>query len=105
MPEAAGFLVAASTPDGLITLLVFAASLFLFISGWLAPELTGLLAVALLVSFGVLDPQQAVKGFGSPALITLMGLFALSSGLFRSCLLYTSPSPRDKRQSRMPSSA
>ena len=25
--------------------------------------------------------------------------------LFNSCLLYTSPSPRDKRQSRMPSSA
>ena len=25
--------------------------------------------------------------------------------LFYSCLLYTSPSPRDKRQSRMPSSA
>ena len=25
--------------------------------------------------------------------------------IFRSCLLYTSPSPRDKRQSRMPSSA
>ena len=84
VPEAEGFLAAASTPHGLITLLVFAASLVLFISGWLAPELTGLLAVALLVSFGVLDPQQAVKGFGSPALITLMGLFALSSGLFRS---------------------
>ena len=26
-------------------------------------------------------------------------------GLFEDCLLYTSPSPRDKRQSRMPSSA
>ena len=26
-------------------------------------------------------------------------------GLCRYCLLYTSPSPRDKRQSRMPSSA
>ena len=25
--------------------------------------------------------------------------------LFQTCLLYTSPSPRDKRQSRMPSSA
>ena len=25
--------------------------------------------------------------------------------LFKDCLLYTSPSPRDKRQSRMPSSA
>ena len=32
---------------------------------------------------------------GIPALVTGMG----------SCLLYTSPSPRDKRQSRMPSSA
>ena len=27
------------------------------------------------------------------------------NGDFKSCLLYTSPSPRDKRQSRMPSSA
>ena len=27
------------------------------------------------------------------------------SGLIEDCLLYTSPSPRDKRQSRMPSSA
>ena len=26
-------------------------------------------------------------------------------GKIRPCLLYTSPSPRDKRQSRMPSSA
>ena len=26
-------------------------------------------------------------------------------GLLEDCLLYTSPSPRDKRQSRMPSSA
>ena len=26
-------------------------------------------------------------------------------GLLGTCLLYTSPSPRDKRQSRMPSSA
>ena len=33
-----------------------------------------------------------VGGFGMSQLVTL-------------CLLYTSPSPRDKRQSRMPSSA
>ena len=30
---------------------------------------------------------------------------ATFSELFQPCLLYTSPSPRDKRQSRMPSSA
>ena len=30
---------------------------------------------------------------------------ACEKGFFRLCLLYTSPSPRDKRQYRMPSSA
>ena len=30
---------------------------------------------------------------------------ALNNGVTKDCLLYTSPSPRDKRQSRMPSSA
>ncbi len=78
------FLTAASEPAGLITLLVFAGAILLFITGWLAPEVTGLLAAALLVSFKVLKPDEAVQGFGSPALITLMGLFAVSAGLFRS---------------------
>ena len=31
--------------------------------------------------------------------------FILEIGPGKGCLLYTSPSPRDKRQSRMPSSA
>ena len=31
--------------------------------------------------------------------------FIAMDSLLRLCLLYTSPSPRDKRQSRMPSSA
>ena len=32
-------------------------------------------------------------------------VFAGERGIYVDCLLYTSPSPRDKRQSRMPSSA
>ncbi|MEB3351377.1 MAG: SLC13 family permease [Cyanobacteriota bacterium] len=79
-----GFLAAAATPQGLITLGVFGGAILLFITGWLAPEVTGLLAAALLVSFGVLKPDQAISGFGAPALITLMGLFAVAAGLFRS---------------------
>ncbi|MBM5819522.1 MAG: SLC13 family permease, partial [Cyanobacteria bacterium K_DeepCast_150m_m2_101] len=71
-------------PGALITLLVLAGSVVLFISGWLAPEVTGLLAASLLIVTGVLKPSEALEGFGSPALITLMGLFALSAGLFRS---------------------
>ncbi|MEB3165301.1 MAG: SLC13 family permease [Cyanobacteriota bacterium] len=78
------FLTVAATPQGLLTLAVFAGSIVLFVTGWLAPEVTGLLAAALLVMFRVLDADEAVKGFGSPALITLMGLFAVSAGLFRS---------------------
>ena len=75
-----GFLAAASTPHGAITLAVFAGAIVLFVTGWLAPEVTGLLAAALLVAFKVLKPDEAVQGFGAPALITLMGLFALAAG-------------------------
>ncbi|WP_216904670.1 SLC13 family permease [Synechococcus sp. CCY 9618] len=78
------FLTVASTGPGLITLAVFAGAIVLFVTGRLPPEVTGLLAAALLVTFGVLKPEEAVKGFGSPALITLIGLFAVASGLFRS---------------------
>jgi di/tricarboxylate transporter len=70
-------------PGAQITLAVLAASVVLFVTGWLAPDVTGLLAAGLLIATGVLSPADALRGFGSPALITLMGLFALSAGLFR----------------------
>ena len=78
------FLEAASQPAATLTLAIFAGAILLFITGWIAPEVTGLLAMALLVATRVLKPDEAVQGFGSPALITLMGLFAVSAGLFRS---------------------
>jgi di/tricarboxylate transporter len=77
-------LLLAVTPGGWLTLLILAGSIVLFTTGWLAPEVTGLLAAALLIVTGVLKPSEAVEGFGSTTLITLMGLFALSAGLFRS---------------------
>ena len=39
------------------------------------------------------------------SLTSLVDNFGYSGPLLNTCLLYTSPSPRDKRQSRMPSSA
>lgn len=69
--------------DALITLAVLAGSVVLFVGGWLAPEVVGLLAAGLLIASGVLSPGEALQGFGSPALISLIGLFALSAGLFR----------------------
>ena len=40
------FLAAAREPAGAITLAVFAVSILLFVTGWLAPEVTALLAAA-----------------------------------------------------------
>ena len=64
-------------PQALITLGVLLLAIMLFISGVLAPELTGLLSVSLLMATGVLDPQRALAGFRSPALKTLIELFTV----------------------------
>ena len=64
--------------------------------------------------FGALDPELAGKLLGMKALVdsAIQGVrnvaanlrpTALDLGLI--CLLYTSPSPRDRTRSRMPSSA
>ena len=76
--------VALQDPQAVFTLAVLLVAVVLFIHGALAPEVTGLLSVGLLMGSGVLNPQQALVGFGSPALITLMGLFAVSAALYRS---------------------
>ena len=48
----------------------------------------------------IIDPQ-----WWAEKIFYKLKLDRLANNPYRSCLLYTSPSPRDKRQSRMPSSA
>ena len=57
-------------------------------------------------AYDELSPSQELLETGIKV-IDLVCPFAKGGkvGLFGGCLLYTSPSPRDKRQSRMPSSA
>ena len=50
----------------------------------------------------VSEIKQAVEVTHTSNVIEGIGGFG---GLFRICLLYTSPSPRDRQKSRMPSSA
>ena len=58
-----------------------------------------------LSSAGDLDGAAAALDALEPADVALEPVAPGPSVGYESCLLYTSPSPRDKRQSRMPSSA
>lgn len=70
--------------QALVTLTVLTATITAFIGGWLAPELVALLATGVLIATGVLSPAAGLAGFGSPALLTLMGLFVIAQGLLHS---------------------
>ena len=50
-------------------------------------------------------PRQGLKGITSQGRKAVRWSCRLMEDMRKRCLLYTSPSPRDKRQSRMPSSA
>ena len=54
------------------------------------------------------DPQNLTVNAGTAATFVAIGTATFPSNIpakFATCLLYTSPSPRDQRGSRMPSSA
>ena len=50
-------------------------------------------------------PTEQIKQMGELGFLGMMVDPKYGGGGMDTCLLYTSPSPRDKRQSRMPSSA
>jgi Na+/H+ antiporter NhaD/arsenite permease-like protein len=89
-----------TTVPALITFAVLAGT----IGGCLAPELVALLSAGALIATRVLSPAEALAGFGSPALLTLMGLFVIAQGLLRSGALdrlrelLASPRLRSPRQ-------
>ena len=51
--------------------------------------------------FAGCSPQTIVRALG----LEMKDLFLKEEEPFETCLLYTSPSPRDRQKSRMPSSA
>ena len=56
----------------------------------------------------ILNPKGWMIGLGVIVILAALGNIAGAETVAEDawgCLLYTSPSPRDKRQSRMPSSA
>ena len=49
--------------------------------------------------------EKVTEGEKQATLANITTYTDMKVGVAKACLLYTSPSPRDKRQSRMPSSA
>jgi len=70
-------------PQALFVLVVMMATLVAFITEALSIDMVGILVIVALMLGGVLDPAEALEGFGSQALVTIAAMFALSAGLIR----------------------
>ncbi|MFC6590595.1 SLC13 family permease [Deinococcus lacus] len=62
---------------------LFAAVLVLFATEWLPVDVTALLLLSALILLGILEPGEALAGFGDPTVMTLAGLFVLTRVLYR----------------------
>lgn len=67
---------------------IILAALIVFIGGWLAVDLVGLLVLAALALTGLVGTADALAGFSSPAVITVWAMFILSAGLSRTGIVY-----------------
>lgn len=64
-------------------------ALVLFVSGWLAVDVVGLLVLASLTISGIITPDEALAGFSSSAVVTVWGMFILSAGLTHTGVAYS----------------
>jgi len=65
----------------LILCLIIVAALVLFIGGWIPVDVTALLVLSSLTLTGLVSAGDALAGFSSSAVITVMGMFIISAGL------------------------
>ena len=91
--------------------LVGLAAVFVAIAAFLNPEAfnlgsPGKIKLGSLIEMSIGAAVGAITFSGSIiAFLKLQGIMSGSPITFKGCLLYTSPSPRDRTRSRMPSSA
>lgn len=71
------------TPQILLALSILGAAIVLFMTGLFRMEITALLVLLVLGLSGLVEPSQAVVGFGNPAVITVWAMYILSAGLTR----------------------
>ena len=69
-----------------ITFIILAVTIVLFIWGKFRADLVAVLALLALYLFGIIDTGQALSGFSNPTVIMLAALFVVGEGLTRSGL-------------------
>ena len=69
------------TPDMLLTFLVLAGAVALFVSEKMPPEVVAMLSLAALLTLRLVSTEEALSGFSSPATVTVAAMFVLSAGL------------------------
>ncbi len=75
------------TTDALIVLCTLAVATLLFVTEWVAFDVTAVLILATLVFSGVLEPETALSGFSNPATVAIASMLVLSEGLRRTGVL------------------
>ncbi|MFD2117675.1 SLC13 family permease [Paenibacillus yanchengensis] len=74
------------TTDMIITIVILIVAAILFVSGKIRADLVAVCALILLVSFGILRPDEALSGFSNSVVIMMIGLFVVGGGIFHTGL-------------------
>ncbi|MCC6904274.1 MAG: SLC13 family permease [Anaerolineae bacterium] len=67
--------------DAVLVLIIAAGAVVLFVTELVPPDIVALIVMVSLGLTGVLELPQLFAGFGSPVILTLMGIFVLTSAL------------------------
>ena len=74
------------TPDQILILVLLVATVLLFVTEKLRADVVALLVLATLLVTGLVDIDEALSGFASPAVVTVWAVFIISGGITRSGL-------------------
>src|SRR5581483_999436 len=77
------------SPSAAFVLLVLAIAAALFITEKIRADLVALLVLVALSASGILTPLEALSGFSSSAVITILGIFILTEALERTGVMQT----------------
>jgi di/tricarboxylate transporter len=70
--------------ESLIVLSILGLTSLLFITKWVREDVVAVLALSALVLLGLVEPAEALSGFGSNAVVSIVALLIVSAGLVRS---------------------